>query len=90
MKLCLHFFFALQVERLRVLTAEDRVTVFEYEKIAKQVHLLIDVRPHLETLICSLPNSRNFPFHDLDDHAADLRDLIDQQLTSTGVTKLPG
>lgn len=53
---------------LKLLTAEDRITVQEYcSSFDNQPnHVLIDVRSEPEMDICKLENAQNFPFSDVD------------------------
>ena len=89
-----------------MLKTEDRVTATEFrdaiqllsstktsdmESITRP-YLLIDVRPHLETTICRLPESVNVPFESLEQRADELKELVSQQLPQkdTGQSLLPG
>lgn len=91
---------------LQVLKTEDRVTATEFrdaiqllsstktsdmESITRP-YLLIDVRPHLETTICRLPESVNVPFDSLEQRADELKELVSQHLPQkdTGQSLLPG
>lgn len=42
---------------IHILEKEDRITVFQYEDLKKENHLLLDVRELMQYDICSLPNS---------------------------------
>lgn len=54
-------------------------------------YLLIDVRPELETSICRIPGSLNFPYRELDRRSEELKDLIRARLPSSSETaELPG
>lgn len=86
---------------LKVLKAEDRVTATEFRdaiqllsstKTSVASYLLIDVRPHLETTICRLPESVNVPFESLEQRADELKELVSQHLPrkDTGQSLLPG
>lgn len=91
-----------QEEGLQVLKMEDRVTATEFRDAVQSLssqtttitrpYLLIDVRPHLETTICRLPDSVNVPFESLEQRADELKELVSQHLPrkETGQSLLPG
>lgn len=97
------FFVTGQEEGLQVLKMEDRVTATEFRDAVQSLssqttttitrpYLLIDVRPHLETTICRLPDSVNVPFESLEQRADELKELVSQHLPrkETGQSLLPG
>lgn len=105
LKLLLYVFIFLtgQEEGLQVLKMEDRVTATEFRDAVQSLssqttttitrpYLLIDVRPHLETTICRLPDSVNVPFESLEQRADELKELVSQHLPrkETGQSLLPG
>ena len=76
----------IQEEGLKVLDRSDRVSAGEFAQQLRRTdssssHVLIDVRPRLETAICRLPSpSINIPFDELDgERLANLCQSIRQQ-----------
>jgi rhodanese-related sulfurtransferase len=89
---------------LQVLKREDRVTATEFRDAIQSLssktsatsitrpYLLIDVRPHLETTICRLPESVSVPYESLEQRAEELKELVSQHLPrkDTEQSLLPG
>lgn len=87
-----------------MLKMEDRVTAREFRDAIQSLssktlaasmtrpYLLIDVRPHLETTICRLPESVNVPFESLEQRADELKEMVSQHLPrkDSGQSLLPG
>ncbi|KAK4005494.1 hypothetical protein OUZ56_007202 [Daphnia magna] len=82
-------------EGLRILKGEDRVTASEFRNVVQSIemerrpHLLIDVRPHLETSICSLPDSVNVPFEYLEQRVDELKELVSRHLARKDAAQSP-
>ncbi|KAI9560752.1 hypothetical protein GHT06_011704 [Daphnia sinensis] len=83
-------------EGLRILKGEDRVTASEFRNVVQQSlemerrpYLLIDVRPHLETSICSLPDSVNVPFENLEERVDELKELVNRHLARKDAGQSP-
>lgn len=79
---------------LSVLSADDRVTAGDFARTSGDEsvsYLLVDVRPPLETAICSLAGSVNVPFDQLDDDASGryLRRLVAERRGVDGRATLP-
>lgn len=75
--------------------SEDRVTASEFRNVVQSIemerrpHLLIDVRPHLETSICSLPDSVNVPFEYLEQRVDELKELVSRHLARKDAAQSP-
>lgn len=63
-----------------MLPERDRVTAAEFQRLAAGDVLLIDVRPQVETSICSLPGSVNLPFDALDRSADQFLAIVRRRL----------
>lgn len=63
---------------LSILHANHRMTALEYKELAKEQHILIDVRSPVEFEMCRLDNSINIPLkHILDDsQITDIQSLV--------------
>lgn len=60
-----------------MLRETDRVTPAEFQRLVRREEaLVIDVRPEVETSICSLPGSVNLPFDTFDRRAEEFVSLV--------------
>ncbi|KAJ3187006.1 Molybdenum cofactor synthesis protein 3 [Gaertneriomyces sp. JEL0708] len=70
---------------LNVLPGEERISCKSYAGIRSSPHLLLDVREKVQYNICSLPNSINIPYKELDRRVAEVEDAVKRKNDENGI-----